>query len=866
MNIRPDQYHNKGKIWDIHSDNYGIIYMAADKGLLEYDGKTWNSYRGSAGFTRSLLVVNDSMIYTGSDLDFGIWKKNRYQTFEYQSLYPFKKEVNSMYEEFWDIHKFNDNIIFVSFQNIYVYKNQQLTKIAAPDRISGSFMVDGSLYFALEKTGIYRLSGFSLEPVCLYPENSFLEVTGLYREEKGLVIVSKSQGLYLFTDGKLIPLKNELSEKLKISKVFCFEQPDARYLAFGTILNGLYISTLDGKIIHHINKNKGLINSTVLSLHYQPSGKLWMGMDYGISVVNLLDPFTYIYDYSGNFGTGYTALINQGTFYLGTNQGLYKTEWSNLSNNRDIYRFDLIPGSEGQVWSLANIGNTLFIGHDLGLYTLSGNTVSRINDQHGFWTIIPYKEYILTGNYNGITVFRKTGNSWTFLKNMELIYGSCNQLVVEKDNILWINIPNFGIIRAVLDSNLYPAERMIFPDSLFKGDDPYITFTENCIHVSTDKSHYEYDPIQQKFLLDKAWLGHTVIEGKLSGLFQQMKLNDDYSFFPVYNGFALKSLNEVYPSESSGLFPVFRRILVYNNHEKTQWLPEERIPYRMNNVEAAFMIPNREQVLYQYQLNDTSHWMAWTPDNTIRFLNLKEGRYTLFVKASINGYPTRISEISFRIAAPWYRSVYAWIFYIIALAMTVYLVLYLQKLSLKKQKKAMLLREQNSLRQQAEKFNRERMQLEQERLELEVNQIKEKLKNKTIELANKAKDNEDKNRILLALKEKCDEVEKKPHLFKTRWNEMQHLLQSCLNDEDKTFEIQMDELHQEFFKKLKDNFPGLSGNDLRLCAYLKIGLNSKEIADILNIQPSSSYISRSRLRKKLDLKPDEDLYDFLNKL
>ncbi|TVR75849.1 MAG: hypothetical protein EA412_14750, partial [Chitinophagaceae bacterium] len=47
-------------------------------------------------------------------------------------------------------------------------------------------------------------------------------------------------------------------------------------------------------------------------------------------------------------------------------------------------------------------------------------------------------------------------------------------------------------------------------------------------------------------------------------------------------------------------------------------------------------------------------------------------------------------------------------------------------------------------------------------------------------------------------------------------------------------------------------------------AYLKIGLNTKEIAEILNIQPSSFYISRSRLRKKLNLKPEEDLYSFLN--
>lgn len=76
----------------------------------------------------------------------------------------------------------------------------------------------------------------------------------------------------------------------------------------------------------------------------------------------------------------------------------------------------------------------------------------------------------------------------------------------------------------------------------------------------------------------------------------------------------------------------------------------------------------------------------------------------------------------------------------------------------------------------------------------------------------------------------------------------------------------MDELHQEFFKAMKKRFPNLSIYDLRLCAYLKIGLNSKEMADIFQVLPSSINVSRSRLRKKLNLSPDEDLYEFLNSI
>lgn len=95
---------------------------------------------------------------------------------------------------------------------------------------------------------------------------------------------------------------------------------------------------------------------------------------------------------------------------------------------------------------------------------------------------------------------------------------------------------------------------------------------------------------------------------------------------------------------------------------------------------------------------------------------------------------------------------------------------------------------------------------------------------------------------------------------------MRHLLDSYLEIENKTFEIQMDELHQEFFKTMKKKFPNLSIYDLRLCAYLKLGLNSKEMADILHVLPSSINVSRSRLRKKLNLLPEADLFEFLNSI
>lgn len=150
--------------------------------------------------------------------------------------------------------------------------------------------------------------------------------------------------------------------------------------------------------------------------------------------------------------------------------------------------------------------------------------------------------------------------------------------------------------------------------------------------------------------------------------------------------------------------------------------------------------------------------------------------------------------------------------------------------------------------------------------ELEISNLKHQLKQKSIELAKQVKDGEDKGRILTLLKEKLNEAEYNPKINKAYWSEMDRLLSIHLENNDKGFEIQMDELHQEFINKMHKKFPELSVYDLRLCAYLKIGMNSKEISELLRVLPSSINVSRSRIRKKMGLSHDQDLFHVLNEI
>ena len=80
------------------------------------------------------------------------------------------------------------------------------------------------------------------------------------------------------------------------------------------------------------------------------------------------------------------------------------------------------------------------------------------------------------------------------------------------------------------------------------------------------------------------------------------------------------------------------------------------------------------------------------------------------------------------------------------------------------------------------------------------------------------------------------------------------------------FKVQFEEVHSRFFKELEMRYSGISHKDLKLCAYLRLGIENKEISRLLNITPASASTSLYRLKKKLKVDPEQDLRDFIFKL
>jgi len=91
------------------------------------------------------------------------------------------------------------------------------------------------------------------------------------------------------------------------------------------------------------------------------------------------------------------------------------------------------------------------------------------------------------------------------------------------------------------------------------------------------------------------------------------------------------------------------------------------------------------------------------------------------------------------------------------------------------------------------------------------------------------------------------------------------IIDKNLNNTDdwNVFEEAFNNADKDFLKKIKTLHPSLTSNDLRLCAYLRLNLSSKEIAPLLNISPRSVEVKRYRLRKKMELLHESSLTSYI---
>jgi DNA-binding CsgD family transcriptional regulator/tetratricopeptide (TPR) repeat protein len=180
------------------------------------------------------------------------------------------------------------------------------------------------------------------------------------------------------------------------------------------------------------------------------------------------------------------------------------------------------------------------------------------------------------------------------------------------------------------------------------------------------------------------------------------------------------------------------------------------------------------------------------------------------------------------------------------------------------------------------RIQRKKSRAEQQLKKAETRELNQRLKNEILqkkhfqteidfknrELASNTLISSRTNQVLEGLFKQIEELGKEGVLPHKQEVILKNQIKDHLHSEDywEDFKLHFEKVHPDFFRKLKEKYSTISENELRLCAYMRIGMTSKQIAQILSVLPESVHTSRYRLRKKIGLETDESIEDYLRNL
>ena len=912
-------YHAGSQNWSIETDNQGYVYVANNDGLLIFDGTGWKTYRNSdQTIVRSVYVAPDRSIYTGSYEEFGYWKENADHELFFTSLKPTVRDSSFHNCEFWKIVQCRDKIYFQGFSSLFVYDKHTVKPVKLPgsiifllkarDRIFVQ-AVNGILYEVINDKIVMidqgnEFIGTEIKTILPYKQNSFL-------------IGTTSHGVFLY-DGKVISQwETEANEKFKEYRINNGLVMGDR-LIFGTIVKGLFILDMEGKILNHLHDENALQNNTVLSLCSDVNGTVWVGLDKGIDHI-FFDNLVEIYQEKGEqLGAVYTAAMVDKMLYVGTNRGIFTYNYNPVDGVFSYSGF--VHNSQGQVWELKVIDGTLICGHTTGTYIVEGNNLRKISDASGgFCTqkiFTRQGECLIQSTYSPLVIFKKENNQWNYSNQIKGYLEPSRFLEMDPFGNVWVGHAVKGLYKLRLSEKLDSVTSIVSfgkKDGLPSDFGIRVFQIGNRVVFTTGSKLYTWDDLHNKVILyeelnrqlqgfescsriiDKGDDSYWFIRKNDIGLF---KIKDNeatmllHLFLPLYaiqmvdnyenlepfdenrqlicleNGFALVNLGLLKKGLKDQSKLLFRNVYCIDSYGSRKRLdPDEGlsvIPHGQNTLSFSFVSINNRHLtqLYQYKLSGIDgDWSNWTPETEVIYTRLPKGDYTFMVRSLMSmGKVTESIMMHFRVNPAWYASTIAWIFYILITIGAFLLSRYLLRLRVTRQHEH--LRLENEAKALLEK-----QQSEQEIIKLQNENLQTEISYKNMQLADSTMAIIKKNELLIEIKVELDRQREKigtgyPQRYFERLMTM--INKNISNDNDwKVFEELFDQAHENFFKRLKAAYPDLTQSDMKLCAFLRLNLSSKEIAPLLNISFRGVETRRFRLRRRMALNSEENLVEFI---
>ena len=762
------------------------------------------------------------------------------------------------------------------------------------------------------------------------PKDNLLLRSAVPLGNDSILLVSLTHGLFILHHDTLSSFITPDIGNIAAQNISAACLLSADRIALFTNLAGCNIIDKQGKFIQHFTKKEGIQNNNARIGFLDRDKNLWLGLDNGIDLITYGNAIKNIFPDTEDRNTGYTAAIHDKQLYLGVASGVYKIPLDHNSDISYVNgSFEFVKNSEGQVWNLTEVNGILLMGHNKGGFRIDNDKAVPVDTKTGFWSFhaMPGQPGAIAfaGTYTGIN-FYNTANGAISNSGITAQFESARFIAIDK-NVIWVAHPYKGIYKITLDKNNAPAVTT-YKDTrgILSGNHNKIFKLGNKIILTSDNGVFEYDEKEKDFV-KAAWFQKLAGDQPISfikedqsgniwfcrdrkvGVIDRSAATPRVFFIPEidnrimaagFENIMFIDSNNVLIAADKGFFhinyalykknklplqalirkvqsPLWNDRVIYGGYDELKNSPAIAYKYNTLHFECSSTLYGQEQntdFSYYLQGFDKS-WSAWSQKREKDYTNLPAGSYVLKVKCRNNiDSESPVASFSFKILPPWYQTWWAYSLFALLFIGTLYFFY-------KRQQRKYKALQQVKLKEQQRKYAEEQKQLQLQHqiaiqesdkkiIELRNEKLQSEVQHKNAELASSAMNLVRKKEILSKLKEdlvqykETPEAEKKAKEFLKIIRVIDKELDQ--NEEWEQFAIHFDSVHTNYLKKLTDNFPGLTISDLKLAAYLRLNLTSKEIAQLMNISIRGVETSRYRLRKKLGLENEMNLFDFLLKV
>jgi DNA-binding CsgD family transcriptional regulator len=687
-------------------------------------------------------------------------------------------------------------------------------------------------------------------------------------------------------------------------------------IVIGTNQNGIYILDNQYRPKKTIIDTDGLRSNYVKGLYEDAQENLWAIGDKEIHNIKQNDVVHYIKE-SKNQGQSHGFLLHNNIFLNATNQGLFNTDTRSKNSSAS-----LVKNSQGVNWHIEKIDNTIFVGHEKGIYTYErDNSLKLLHAVNGVWNFKQHKsrkDLIYCGTYNGILILKKKNGKWSFYKRLDGFYDS-SRFIEFDNNDLWVCHPAKGFFKLGLSANFenitsfeflknFNSDDELFYNYFFKLNDALIFYNPEGFYKydDTDKAFYKSSAVTEMFegisdlsfikqLDNSLWfstnkhIGLVDFEVRKSTFFKNKKINTlgDFSKFTRLNQkyVLFNSEDQVFVFNEEAIAQKNKDSIIQKPLIKTiQFVGIndtihhsffqgniKSFPYANNSISIQTQLPKylgSSTHVVEYKVNDEGKWLEADDNLVIKVNGLETNSYEVFVRTSDQmGSFSEEMLIPFKIKPKWYLSGAAFsIYFLITIGIILFIVI-TQEARNKKKRERLLKKEKRKQKERISRLEVQKLKDEKTMLALEQDKLQLEIKNRNQELAFSTYNNIKKNDLLINLKNhifKLNDVKKEKELSPKMRSIVKRIDIELKETYDWVkFEFHFKKSNPDFFSKLDDLHPDLTPNDIRICAFIKLNIPNKQMASLLNINPKSLEMTRYRLRKKLGLAERSNLYNYI---